>query len=167
MSVERDDWATTRLLMARVIGRRTTCPRARKAGNGSLGAVITSLTGDVLYAEGYAGAPPRLPHCDDVGCKLCANTGGCLTTVHAEANAARVIRRLRGEHPRLLAGKKLSCFCTVSPCAACIEELYSVGVVRVVFEVQYRVDCRNKAEELGVEWVCCPLQPTQVAGLSK
>ncbi|MEO0140636.1 MAG: dCMP deaminase, partial [candidate division WOR-3 bacterium] len=64
--------------MALVAAFRSNCRRA------FVGAVATIE--NRVKSIGYAGSPPGEPECLDVGCDL-GPEGGCVRTIHAEANA--------------------------------------------------------------------------------
>lgn len=76
--VERPDWDTYFLLIAKIIALRSTCTRAQ------VGALIVDNDNRII-ATGYNGAPSGEPHCIDIGCL--EQDGHCIRTVHAEENA--------------------------------------------------------------------------------
>ena len=101
---------------------RSTCTKPN-------GAVI-SRDGRIV-SIGYNGSPPGHPHCIDVGC-LNDPQGGCLRTIHAEANAIAWASR------NGVATNGATIHCTSSPCLACAKLLVSAGVSKVVFRTPYR-----------------------------
>ncbi len=105
------------------ISKRSTCNRAE------VGALI-ELEGRIL-SIGYAGSPAGLPHCHDVGC-LSGPDGGCLRTIHAEANAiafaAKTGIRIDGA----------SLWCSLTPCLPCAKLIINSGIHRVFAIENYR-----------------------------
>jgi len=75
--MERPDWDTYFIRIAKEVASRSTCPRA------SVGAVI--VKDNRILSTGYNGAPAGEPHCVDVGCLM--ENDHCLRTIHAETNA--------------------------------------------------------------------------------
>lgn len=63
--------------LADTVSQRATCDRAH------VGCVL--VKGDCVVSTGYNGAPPELPHCDDVGHDM--EAGHCVRVNHAEENA--------------------------------------------------------------------------------
>ena len=74
----RPSWDDYFFTIAGAVARRASCPRAQ------VGAVIVSADHYIL-STGYNGAPPGLPHCFEVGCRI--EDGHCQRALHAEANA--------------------------------------------------------------------------------
>ncbi len=105
----------------------STCPRAR------VGAVVV-LDGEIVK-HGYNGAPPKQPHCDDVGCLIV--DGHCVRTLHAEDNALWLAGRDK------CIGADL--YVTHFPCYNCAKLIVRAGIARVVYEKAYRVDDRAMA----------------------
>jgi dCMP deaminase len=66
-----------------------------------------------------------------VGCEIGKN-GGCTRTVHAEANAISFAARSGNSTD----GADL--FTTHSPCYDCAKLIINAGIVRVVYDVEYR-----------------------------
>lgn len=116
----RDEWL---IRMAVITSARGTCLRA------AVGAII-SRDGRII-STGYVGSPRGLPHCTDVGCDTEAGTG-CMRTVHAEANAIAFAAR----HGIATDGAELHC--THSPCGSCAKLIVNSGIVRVVYDTEYR-----------------------------
>lgn len=113
----------TLMRMAAVISLRGTCERA------SVGAVI-AREGRII-STGYVGAPAGLPHCTEVGCQI-GTHGGCVRTVHAEANAIAVAARFG------VSTDSTELYCTHSPCLPCAQLIINAGIDRVVYEKEYR-----------------------------
>ena len=107
---------------------RSTCLKQ----NGAL----LSREGKVI-AIGYNGAPAGHPHCIDVGC-LKDEQGGCIRTIHAEANAVAMAARYG------ISTEGATLYCTSSPCYTCAKLLIGAGISKVVYRSLYR-------DPLGVE----------------
>lgn len=110
--------------MAYLIARRATCPRLH------VGAVIVK-DGRVL-SMGYNGSPSGEEHCDTVGCDLRGPTGGCVRSIHAEANAIAWAAR---------AGISIdgsTIYCTHSPCLACCRLIQAAGIHSLAYGEWYR-----------------------------
>ena len=116
----RDEWL---IRVAVITSSRGTCNRA------SVGAVI-SKDGRII-STGYVGAPGGLPHCTIVGCEL-GPGGGCERTVHAEANAIAFAARAG------ISTNEADLHCTHSPCGSCAKFIINAGIVRVVYDSEYR-----------------------------
>lgn len=108
--------------IAWLFGQRSTCTRAQ------VGAI--AVRGGRILASGYVGSVSGQPHCLDVGCEI--ENGGCIRTVHAEANvvawAAREGISLEG----------CTVYCTHSPCLKCAQLLVNAGVSSFHFVTKYR-----------------------------
>lgn len=125
--------------VAAVISLRGTCKRA------FVGAVI-AIQGRII-STGYVGAPAGLPHCLDVGDEVNAE-GGCIRTIHAEANAIAWAARngTSTENAQL--------YSTHEPCYRCAQLIINAGINRVVYEKPYRLhDGSELLEVAGVEVV--------------
>lgn len=109
--------------IADVISKRGTCERAK------VGCVIAKDGRPI--ATGYVGAPSGLPHCISVGCQT-GPDGGCIRTVHAEANAIAFAAR----HGTSTEGSEL--YTTTAPCLSCAKLIINAGIRLVVFRERYR-----------------------------
>lgn len=107
---------------AMLYARRSSCLRAQ------VGAV--AIREGRIVSAGYVGAPAGMPDCTSNGCEI--ENGGCIRSVHAEANliawAARTGTPLQGTEV----------YCTHSPCLACAKLLINVGITRFHFIQDYR-----------------------------
>lgn len=132
------------LNVAAAVAARTTCPRALKYGG--VGAVVTTRESHRILGVGYCGAPPGLMSCLDVGCQHFPSDEGCHRTVHAEMNAILFMRPFEG-------WKTL--YTTLSPCLKCLQHACVVGVSRVVFRDEYRINEPQRVfcDEAVIEWV--------------
>lgn len=119
------------------IGLRATCDRGRS------GCVIVKE--NRIVGTGYVGAPPGLPHCDEVGHEFIEriNPDGsksthCIRTAHAEENAivhaARFGAALKGS----------TLYCNMTPCYTCAKMIITAGIERVVARKDYHGGGRSK-----------------------
>lgn len=114
--------------IAHVVANRGTCDRAK------VGAAI-ARDGRILVT-GYNGPPSGLPHCTDPGgCTAMerADVGGCLRSVHAEANCIAYSAR------HGIATEGADMFCTHLPCLKCAELIINSGIAVVYYSMDYRI----------------------------
>lgn len=111
------------------VAKRGTCLRQPEGG---IGAVIAR--GGRPFATGYVGAPAGMPHCLDVGCDIDEARGGCIRTVHAEANAI-AFAAAEG-----VATREAHFYCTYSPCIDCAKLVVNAGISQYVYSKLYRDD---------------------------
>lgn len=123
-SVDRPTRDELGIRLAIVYSTRGTCLRAQ------VGAVI--VRGGRAISAGYVGSPSGQPHCTDAGCLL-AEDGGCIRTVHAEANAISFAARAGASTE----GSTL--YTTHSPCLGCAKLIINAGIRRVVYDEEYRI----------------------------
>lgn len=109
--------------IAHVISHRGTCERSQ------VGVVIARDAR--IIATGYVGSPSGSPHCSEVGCEL-GNHGGCIRTVHAEANAIAFAARSG------IPTESCVLYSTLAPCRECAKLIINSGIRRVVFHHTYR-----------------------------
>ena len=149
----------TFLKVAAQLSALGTCDRA------AVGAVI--VRDGRCISWGYNGAPPGTPHCSEndhgwrgqgliVGDeteeekleadRAAAQALGCVNATHAEANAVAFAAR------QGISTDGTTLYVTVSPCEVCARLLIAAGIVRAVWETEYR-DPRglNLLAEAGVE----------------
>lgn len=120
-----------------VIEKRSTCDRKKVAA-------IIERDGRII-SMGYAGAPAGLPHCIDVGC-IIDEHGGCIRTVHAEANAIAFAAK------NGISTDGATLYCTMSPCLNCAKLIINSGIKEVVYKEEYRnKDGINLLKEAGVK----------------
>jgi Deoxycytidylate deaminase len=138
----RPGWDQYFLEIARTIAKRSTCLRI-PAG---VGAVL--VRDKQILATGYAGSIKGQPHCSDdgVGCLIDEKTGGCVRTVHSEANA--ILQA--AQHGVSIADATI--YSTMSPCFDCFKLIVNGGIKRIVYSVEYRIVERQKefAKACGV-----------------
>jgi len=112
------------MAMARLVSYRSSCRRRQFAG-----CIIVKDKRPV--SMGYTGSPPGSKHCIDDGC-ITGDDGGCVATLHAEANAIAWAAR---------AGISIeggTLYTTLSPCLSCAKVVVMSGIVRVVYLEKYR-----------------------------
>lgn len=115
--------------IARVVARRSTCPRA------SVGCVV--VKNGIILSTGYNGSPHGKPHCTDVGCIVVNNH--CIASIHSEVNALlHANTNVEGS----------TIYCTHLTCMECAKLIINSGVVRVVYNYRY-VDDRCRAFSLN------------------
>lgn len=108
---------------AHVISHRGSCERSQVG-------VIISRDARII-STGYVGSPSGSPHCFEVGCEL-GNHGGCIRTVHAEANAIAFAARAG------VSTEGCVLYSTLAPCRECAKLIINSGIVRVVYHHSYR-----------------------------
>lgn len=144
----RPTWDEYFLGMLSHVATRATCDRGRCAS------IIAR--GKRLIATGYAGAPPGLDHCDDVGhvLKRVVDEDGterqhCVRTVHAEQNAIAQAARYG------IAVEDATMYTGFEPCRVCAMLIISVGIKRVVCQRRYHAaqDTRDMFAKCGIELV--------------
>lgn len=120
----RPDWDSYFMKIAYAVSERSTCDRA--------------FVGSVLVLEkrilttGFNGSPAGHPHCDEIGHLLV--DGHCVRTIHAETNAI-IQAALHGVSTR-----GATCYVTHFPCINCTKALINAGIVRLVYNIAYRMD---------------------------
>ncbi len=120
----RPDWDTYFMDIATAVAARSTCDRAH------VGAVI--VRDKRILTTGFNGSPSGQPHCDEAGHLLV--DGHCVRTLHAELNA--ILQAAL--HGVTLHGG--TCYVTHFPCLGCAKAMANVGLARLVFQDDYRVD---------------------------
>lgn len=144
---KRPDWDQYFFGIMDSVATRATCDRGRS------GCVITRE--NRIIATGYVGAPPGLPHCDEVGHEFMerVNPDGsksthCIRTAHAEENtivhAARFGVKLKGA----------TLYCNMTPCYTCAKMIVTAGITRVVIRNDYHAGQKSKEmfDNVGIEW---------------
>ena len=112
------------LSMAKLLSFRGTCNR------GGAGCII--VKGGRIISIGYAGSPPGHRHCTEIGCEIDPDTGGCISTLHAESNAIAWAAR----EGISLKGSIL--YSTLAPCLFCAKIIVTSGVESVIYLDPYR-----------------------------
>lgn len=126
MTVEkrfRPSWDDYFMAMAMLVATRSSCDRL------AAGAILVKE--NRIIATGYNGAPPGLPHCDEVGHLM--EGGHCVRTIHGEHNVLLQVARLQGASTE---GATL--YSKYVPCIHCAKYVVACGVKRVVFSKIYR-----------------------------
>ncbi|MCX6722215.1 MAG: cytidine/deoxycytidylate deaminase family protein [Candidatus Staskawiczbacteria bacterium] len=127
----RPSWDEYFLNLIDPIGSRGTCDRGRN------GAVIVSPRNTII-ATGYIGAPPGLPHCDEVGhlMRTVVYEDGnpqqhCVRTLHAEENA--ILQCAKDG----ISVEGSTIYVKMAPCYNCAMRIIRVGIKRVVAQKKY------------------------------
>ena len=108
---------------AKLFAERSTCTRKK------VGAIL--VRDNRIISSGYVGSPPNQPHCIDVGC-IMGNNGGCIRTIHAEANAIMFAAK------NGISTNNTILYTTLSPCIDCAKMIVAAGIVEIVYDEQYR-----------------------------
>lgn len=126
---KRPTWDEYFLEIIDVISRRGTCDR---------GYAATVIVKDKrILTTGYVGAPPGLPHCDEVGHELRevndngTNSKHCIRTTHSEQNAIVQAAKFGIS----IDGSTL--YTIMEPCYDCAKIIISAGIKRVVCKKKY------------------------------
>lgn len=120
----RPDWDSYFMKIAAAVSERSTCDRAM------VGCVL--VLEKRILTTGFNGSPSGQPHCDEVGHLMV--DGHCVRTIHAETNAI-IQAALHG-----VSTKGCTCYVTHFPCINCAKVLINAGIVRLVYDVDYRKD---------------------------
>ncbi len=133
----RPSWDEYFMEVCDSISKRATCDRGRS------GCVIAK--DKQILATGYVGAPPGLPHCDEVGhqFKTTVHEDGhksqhCVRTVHAEQNAICQAAK------RGVALEGATLYCRMTPCRTCAMLIISCGITRVYCERKYHAGAESE-----------------------
>lgn len=146
---QRPSWEEYFLRIAKEVGKRTTCDRARVGGGGCV--VVKNKQ---ILVTGYVGSPSGLPHCDEVGhhFKKTIHEDGkmsnhCVRTIHSEQNAICQAAKLGVP----LEGSTMYCFMT--PCRTCAMLIINSGIKKVVAQKDYHASKATKKifEKTGIE----------------
>lgn len=119
----RPEWDDYFMALVKTISMRATCNRLYA------GAVL--VKNNLIIGTGYNGAPPGLPHCDEVGHLL--EDGHCVRTIHAEHNAILQAAKTGG-----VSADGATLYTKYSPCVHCTKYIISCGIKRVVIGKIYR-----------------------------
>lgn len=120
----RPDWDTYFMDIAAAVASRSTCDRA------TVGAVF--VREKRILTTGFNGSPSGQAHCEDVGHLLVG--GHCVRTIHAELNGI-IQAALHG-----ISLRDADCYVTHFPCLGCAKALANVGLRRLVYRDDYRID---------------------------
>jgi dCMP deaminase len=135
----RPSWDDYFMAIAKVMATRCTCDRLYS------GAVL--VKNNRIVATGYNGAPPGLPHCNDVGHLM--EEGHCVRTIHGEHNVL-----LQAAIQGGVSAVGSTMYTKYSPCIHCVKYIIACGIKRIVAAKIYR---NPKAMEIlqsaGVEVV--------------
>ena len=126
---QRPSWDQYFMDLAEKVAQRSTCLRRQ------VGAILVRERH--ILATGYNGAPSKVPHCLNTGCRRQAQgipsgqRHEMCVGVHAEQNCI-IQAALHGSSP---AGATL--YCTHQPCVLCAKILVNAQIRRVVFQGAY------------------------------
>ena len=112
------------MAIAEIVALRSTCLRGR------VGAVIAKDTR--IVSIGYNGAPSKIGQCDQYGCIIDSDKGGCIRTIHAEQNAIAYASRIG------IPIENAALYVTISPCIDCAKLILASGIKRLVYLQEYR-----------------------------
>jgi len=108
---------------AQLFATRSTCLKSN-------GAVL--VKDNRLISQGYNGSPSGRPHCIDLGeCEI-GPDGGCIRTIHAEANVVCMAAKFG------ISTEGSMLYSTSSPCYNCAKLLVNSGIKKVVYMEEYR-----------------------------
>ena len=142
----RPTWDEYFMKILEAVALRATCDRGRA------GSVI--VRDNHILTTGYVGAPPGLPHCDDVGHQMKTTihedghqTQHCVRTTHAEMNAVVQAARIG------VSVLGATMYCRMTPCAVCARSIITAGIKRVVCQKRYHVAEETEAmfRKVGIE----------------
>ena len=147
--MNRPDWHTYFLHIARVVASRSTCLRRR------VGAVL--VLERRLLTTGYNGTPTGLKHCLETCClreQLQVPSGErheLCRGLHAEQNAI-IQAAIHG-----VAIKGATLYCTHFPCTVCAKMIINAGIVSLVIAEEYPDPLAKELfDEAGIEVVVAP-----------
>ena len=145
----RPSWDEYFMKIMEAVATRGTCGRGR--------ASCVIVKDNRILATGYAGSPPGLDHCDDVGHLIIKSTNEddeseelhdhCVRTIHAEQNAivhaARVGTALEGS----------AIYVNMEPCTVCARLIIAAGIKRVVCKKRYHTAdaIRDMFKKVGIQ----------------
>lgn len=116
--ISRDDMY---LQMCKVMSQRGSCLRAR---------VACLITRDNrILSSGYNGPPPNEAHCSETNCDI---NSSCKRAIHAEANAIAFAAK------EGIPLKNSTLYCLYSPCPTCAQLILQAGIIRIVYQIEYR-----------------------------
>ncbi len=142
----RPKWDEYFMKIMEAVALRATCDRGRS------GCVI--VRDKHILTTGYVGAPPGLPHCDEVGHQMKTTihedghqTQHCVRTTHAEANAIIQAARIG------IALEGATLYCRMTPCAVCARSIIGAGIKQVIAEKRYHVaeETEKMFGQVGIE----------------
>jgi dCMP deaminase len=109
--------------VAELYAGRSSCLRANVG--------VVAIREGRIVATGYVGAPSGMSHCTEKGC-LIGPDGGCIRSVHAEANLVAWSARTG------TALQDTTVYSTHMPCLNCAKLLANSGIVGLVYALDYR-----------------------------
>ena len=121
---KRPTWDQHFMNLAYVVAEMSTCDRA------NVGCVL--VRDKQVLSVGFNGSPRRVDHCSQVGHLM--RNGHCCRSTHSEINA--IIQA--AQHG--VSTNDSYCYVTHYPCLDCTKALINAGIVRVIYDNDYRVD---------------------------
>lgn len=146
--MSRDTWAEYFFNICHAVAERATCDRGKCA--------TVTVKDKRILTTGYVGAPPGLPHCDEVGhlLRIVTHTNGkskqhCVRTIHAEANAIAQA----AQFGLLLREARL--YTLMFPCFDCAKLIVAAGITQVYVENDYHAseDSKKLFTDAGIHYV--------------
>lgn len=120
-NIIRPSWDEYFMMAAKLIAVMATCPRLR------VGTVI--VKDHRIISSGFNGAPPKHPHCTEVGCLKFEEEGAsCRRVLHSEHNA--ILQDSRNVEGATLYTEYL-------PCIDCAKVIISAKIGEIVYETEY------------------------------
>lgn len=134
--LNRPDWDTYYMDIARVVAKRSNCMRR------SVAAII--VIDQRIVSTGYNGTPRGIKNCFEGGCARCSSDipagkglGECICA-HAEENA------ITQAAYHGIALKNGAIYSTLSPCLTCARMIINSGIREVIYEKEYEFTVQIK-----------------------
>jgi len=142
----RPSWDEYFMEIAETVKKRSTCLRRQ------VGAII--VKDNRILTTGYNGVPPKMKHCDEVGClrqKLNIPSGQrheLCRALHAEQNA--IVQAAK--YGISIEGATI--YITHQPCIICAKLIIASGIKRIVYKGEYPDEFSlDMLKESGIEIV--------------
>ncbi len=126
--MSRESWDSYFMGIAALVATRSSCLRHQ------VGAVAASPEHRIL-ATGYNGAPSKIPHCTEAGCRKEGAASGAFHELCIGVHAEQNVIAQGALYGVSLRGSTL--YCTHQPCVLCAKMLINVKINRVVYGVPY------------------------------
>ncbi|SEF38974.1 dCMP deaminase [Caloramator fervidus] len=142
----RPSWDEYFMEIAETVKKRSTCLRRQ------VGAII--VKDNRILTTGYNGVPPKMKHCDEVGClrqKLNIPSGQrheLCRALHAEQNAIVQVAKYG------ISIEGATIYITHQPCIICAKLIIASGIKRIVYKGEYPDEFSlDMIKESGIEIV--------------
>ncbi|KAI8900582.1 cytidine deaminase-like protein [Globomyces pollinis-pini] len=128
----RPSWDTYFLALCELASKRSNCMKRR------VGCILVSDYR--VISTGYNGTPKGLRNCNEGGCGRCNGNASCgqgldqCICMHAEENALLEAGRER------ITNRNVTIYCNTCPCLGCTRKIIQVGIVEVVYTLDYGMD---------------------------